>query len=198
MDLCINTSTIRTSLTLGNENGFFTFYSKKKVKPGFSLIYGLKKLLKRKKAKIEDIDKIYFTIGPGSFTGIRTGMAFIFGFSAGKNIKLFPISTLSAISLKEEGISTSIIPYGNDYFYFGVYKISKKILEIKEPKILKKEEIIKEKIGKLLILGEYNGFENAEVVKEPLSEIIFKKRKFIKEKKLPIKPIYLKNPYEIK
>lgn len=39
------------------------------------LLYVIEKLLKKKKAKITDITRIVINPGPGSFTGLRVGMA---------------------------------------------------------------------------------------------------------------------------
>ena len=43
---------------------------------------------------IDDIDEFYAGIGPGSFTGVRIGVALILGLSSGSNKKAYGISSL--------------------------------------------------------------------------------------------------------
>ena len=49
--------------------------------------------------KSEDIDMIAVTTGPGSFTGVRIGIACAKGIAFTHNIKCCPISTLEALSV---------------------------------------------------------------------------------------------------
>ena len=47
---------------------------------------------------IKDIDKIFVTVGPGSFTGVRVGITVAKTISWGLNIPVYPISTLEYLA----------------------------------------------------------------------------------------------------
>ena len=47
---------------------------------------------------INDLDKIFVTIGPGSFTGVRIGLTFAKTVAWGLNIPIYPISTLEFLA----------------------------------------------------------------------------------------------------
>ncbi|MCX8109765.1 MAG: tRNA (adenosine(37)-N6)-threonylcarbamoyltransferase complex dimerization subunit type 1 TsaB [Syntrophorhabdaceae bacterium] len=47
---------------------------------------------------IDDIELLIVTLGPGSFTGIRVGLAFCKGLSSGKNIPLVGVPTLDVLA----------------------------------------------------------------------------------------------------
>jgi len=49
-------------------------------------------------ALVEDLSLIVVTLGPGSFTGIRVGLAFCKGLAAGRNIPLVGLPTLDVLT----------------------------------------------------------------------------------------------------
>ena len=48
--------------------------------------------------KVKDIDKIFVTVGPGSFTGVRVGITVAKTISWSLNIPVYPISTLEYLA----------------------------------------------------------------------------------------------------
>lgn len=197
MDLSIDTSTKRISITIGNES-FFKTYISKGIKQNLELIKIFKKMLKENNINLKDIKNYYFTIGPGSFTGIRFGISFILGLTEGRNVNHFPISTLEAIALSQEGISTPVLTQSLKYFYAGIYNVKNSIKTILKPNIFKIEELKEIKKGTFLSTKEFSiPLEGLVKIENPISEIIFKKRKILKKKNFPIKPLYIVNPYEI-
>lgn len=58
------------------------------------LLEQVNNILKSISLSIDDIDEFYAGIGPGSFTGIRIGVALILGLSSGSNKKAYGISSL--------------------------------------------------------------------------------------------------------
>lgn len=188
MEIALDTCTGKVSLTIGEKDYFFTYFSLQDKKQNFFLIKMFKKALKDLGIKPEEIKKYYFTIGPGSFTGIRFGLSFIMGLTEGRKVKFYPINTLEAIALTSEGTTTSVLKQSQNFYYAGIYEIKKKLKEILKPQILSEEELEKIKKGKIIKL---------EDIEEPLSQVIFKRRNLIEEKKISIKPLYIRNPYEI-
>ena len=85
---------------------------------------------------IKDINNLFVTIGPGSFTGLRVGLTFAKIVAYSLNIKLYPVSTLeylASISKKERKI-ISIIDARRGNVYAGYYD--------NELNLLHKEELI--------------------------------------------------------
>ena len=72
---------------------------------------------------IKDIDKIFVTIGPGSFTGIRVGITVAKTISYCLNIPLYPISTLEYLSSINTNYSKiiSIIDARRNNVFAGFY-----------------------------------------------------------------------------
>lgn len=73
---------------------------------------------------LSDIDLLVCDIGPGSFTGIRIGIATIKAFSDSLNIPFVGISSLEALAynIKNEGIICSIIDCKKNNCYFSLFK----------------------------------------------------------------------------
>jgi len=74
-----------------------------------SLLVCLDELLARVSRKLEEIDKIALAIGPGSFTGLRIGLATALGLAFGTSRRLVPVPTLAALSLQAEAEGESLI-----------------------------------------------------------------------------------------
>ena len=73
---------------------------------------------------LNEIDLIVCDIGPGSFTGIRIGVATAKAFSDSLNIKEIGISSLEALAynVKPNGVICSLIDAKNDNVYVGVFE----------------------------------------------------------------------------
>ena len=55
-------------------------------------------LLKRVGATLDDVKRVMVTLGPGSFSGLRTGVAFCQGLSFSGKRKLYGVTTLQALA----------------------------------------------------------------------------------------------------
>ena len=63
----------------------------------------------------KDVKRIYVSIGPGSFTGVRIGLTIAKTYAYSLDIKLVPISSLEIMSSTLEGDSISIIDARRGY-----------------------------------------------------------------------------------
>lgn len=63
-----------------------------------NLIYMINSALECIGKKPSDIERIAISAGPGSFTGVRIGVAAVKGLAFGKNIPIAPVSTLEALA----------------------------------------------------------------------------------------------------
>ena len=73
---------------------------------------------------LDDIDLIACSKGPGSFTGIRIGIATAKAFADSKNIQTIGISSLDglAYNIKNKSLTCTLIDARNNYVYFGLYE----------------------------------------------------------------------------
>ena len=92
--------------------------------------------------KIEDIELLACTKGPGSFTGIRVGMATIKAFSDAKKIPVVGINSLEVLAYlgaikKGDGEYISIIDAKNDNIYAAIYKVkNRQVTVYKSPETM--------------------------------------------------------------
>jgi tRNA threonylcarbamoyladenosine biosynthesis protein TsaB len=61
-------------------------------------VEGLRRLLAEAKLEPEDVDAVAVSVGPGSFTGVRIGVAAAQGFCRGLDVPAVPVGTLEALA----------------------------------------------------------------------------------------------------
>lgn len=90
-----------------------------------SLMPLIKEILEETNFTLSQMDLLVCDIGPGSFTGIRIGVATVRAFSDSLQIPSVGISSLEgfAYSIKEDGMICSMIDCKNDNCYFAVYQL---------------------------------------------------------------------------
>ena len=64
-------------------------------------------VLREAGAAIEDVDRLAVVVGPGSFTGLRVGMATIQGLALARRLMAVPISSFEALAWHAEGTETT-------------------------------------------------------------------------------------------
>lgn len=86
----------------------------------------IKQILEENNLSLKNIDLLVSDIGPGSFTGLRIGVATCKAFSDSLNIPCIGISALEvlAYNIKNDGIICSTIDCKNDNCYFALYELS--------------------------------------------------------------------------
>ena len=82
-------------------------------------------VLKQTNLTLKDIDLVVCDKGPGSFTGIRIGVATVLAFEDALNIKSVGISSLESLAYntKNEGLICSLIDAKNDNVYYGLFSL---------------------------------------------------------------------------
>lgn len=124
------------------------------------LIPMIKTLMDSLKLKPEDIDLFAGSVGPGSFTGLRIGLATIKGLAHVVDKSVIGISTLEALAFNVpfDGIVIPIMDARRDRVYTGIYRWENgKLINIMEPTILNIDElldIVDSKYEKVLFNGD--------------------------------------------
>ena len=108
----------------------------------------IEQLLKETSLTISDVDGFVVSKGPGSFTGLRIGMATVKGLALGSQKPVVAVSSLDALAYgiyTEEGIICSIMDALRSNVYYSLYKVKSGNLEsIKEVSTCSLEELIEE------------------------------------------------------
>ena len=84
----------------------------------------IEKAFQKTNLSLKDIDLLVCDKGPGSFTGIRIGVATIKAFHDSLNIPYIGITSLESLAynIKTQGLICSILDCKNDNCYFALYE----------------------------------------------------------------------------
>lgn len=124
--LCIDTSSKLCSVAILENT---TLINKLELDNGLThsetLMPLIKELLEKSNLSLKDINLLVSDIGPGSFTGIRIGVATCKAFSDSINIPCVGISGLEVLAYNEKnnGVICSTIDCKNDNCYFALYEL---------------------------------------------------------------------------
>ena len=95
--LAIDTCLSAASVSVASEDKVFgLFYIDNKLTHSVKLMPMIKSVLSELDMTIDDIDALACTNGPGSFTGIRIGMATVKGFAMPHDKPIVTVSSLAA------------------------------------------------------------------------------------------------------
>ncbi|MCY6369789.1 tRNA (adenosine(37)-N6)-threonylcarbamoyltransferase complex dimerization subunit type 1 TsaB [Clostridium ganghwense] len=131
--LSLDSSTASATCAVIEDNkllGEITFNDKKQH--SVILMPQIDSLLKTLKLELKDIDGFVVSKGPGSFTGLRIGIATVKGFAQGTNKPFIGISTLDALAYNlayTSGIICPIMDALRDNVYTALYKFNNGKLE---------------------------------------------------------------------
>lgn len=95
-----------------------------------TLLANIKKVLEQSEKTIEDIDLIAVTAGPGSFTGVKIGVACAKGLAFERDIPCFAVSSLAAAAENASLFSGTVIAVMDarrKSFYNAVFKNGKRV-----------------------------------------------------------------------
>ena len=127
--LAIDTSTKKASVGL-KINDFVTYKNiDNEITHSEKLLPLVDDTLNENNLKIKDIDYLACSIGPGSFTGIRIGIATVKAFAKVLNIPVFSASSLDILAYTNIDTSSdyiiSVMDAKNSRIYYSIYKIEK-------------------------------------------------------------------------
>jgi tRNA threonylcarbamoyladenosine biosynthesis protein TsaB len=163
--------------------------------------------------RVDDIDYFACGLGPGSFTGIRVGMATIKGLAWSLKKPLIGISTLDIIARNAniaDGYIAPLIDAKRNLIYASIYRIKNNTLKRTAPyMLLTKEELFKKVKDNTVMFGDAIGLYTEDILRNIKGAVILGKeywypkahnivnlaRERIKENKLDsaykVQPVYL-------
>lgn len=126
--LFIDTSYKYLTIVIDANNKIIDSYSEECFKKQSEMLFVvLDDMLKRNNINRTDIDSVYITDGPGSYTGVRISMTLAKVLCTTSNIKLFKISTLKLYSSRNKN-ALVIMDARAKRAYVGIYDEGKCIL----------------------------------------------------------------------
>lgn len=133
----------------------------------------------------QDIDKIFVSTGPGSFTGIRVGLTVAKTMAWSLNIKIIPVSSLEVIaSTPNNKNNIALIDARRGYVFAGIYDNDLNVIE--EDKHILLENINAD--------GTYVSYDDFDGIKPQIDilKVIKKHEQDIGENPHGVNPKYLK------
>lgn len=194
--LAISSSTKKAYIALKTEKFSDFCEIDANCKQSENILYQIDELLSRHEMTIDDINNIAVVVGPGSFTGVRIGVALVKGFCAGnREINVYPVSSFDFMAETVEAPQEDFVCVINALsgLYF-IKKFDKNKKAISKESMITAEELADIK-GKKIGLEEENVCErkielNAEALLA-LSQKVISEEKSVKPEHLT--PIYLRN-----
>lgn len=137
------------------------------------LIPTIKEIIDKNNISLEKIDKLFVTVGPGSFTGIRIGLAVCKTLAFALNKRIVPISSLEFMATTKVNTKykISFIDARHDMVFAGVYDSNGK--NVIDDSYCNINELTKKVNGSITFISYDNiGIENTVVPNYDVSKII--------------------------
>ena len=174
--LAIDTSTVMASCALLDEENLLGEFSlNQNMGHSENLVPMVKNLLDNLNLKVSDIDLYGIALGPGSFTGLRIGIATVKAFAHVYNKPIVGISTLEglAFNVRTSGVIVPMIDARKNRVYTGIYSWQDGHLNnIEEPTAMEIDELLEhlnENYNNIMVNG--NGiYIHREKIKDKLGD----------------------------
>ena len=156
--LAIDTScTVATAAVTDDNKLLGEYYIDDKLTHSQKLMPMIDALLTELGLTPKDIDVFAVSVGPGSFTGLRIGIATAKGFAAGAGKAMAGVSTLKAMAYRHPMCALDIMPMidaRNAQVFCGKYKFDGGCKTLLEPQVKNIEDIINEITTPTLVMGD--------------------------------------------
>lgn len=156
--LAIDTScTVATAAVMDDNKLLGEYYIDDKLTHSQKLMPMIDALLKELNLAAKDIDVFAVSTGPGSFTGLRIGIATAKGLASGSGKAMVGVSTLKAMAYRHPMCSYDIMPMidaRNAQVFCGKYKFEDGCRTLLEPQVKNIDDIINEITTPTLVMGD--------------------------------------------
>ena len=128
--LGIDTTTKSASCSVLNEDKYYTKAISNEITHSEKLLPIIHETLEESNLKIKDIELLLAINGPGSFSGIRIGLATVKALAQVRDLDIYSFSSIDLISYvalkkleKKEAYVLSLIDSKNNRVYYGINKV---------------------------------------------------------------------------
>ena len=161
-----------------------------------TLLPNIEKILQETNLTLNDMDAYAVSIGPGSFTGIRIGVATIKGLCLGVDKQVIAVPSLLGMAYNKkdfDGYIVSCIDARNDNIYAGIYKAENGIVKQVGDYISDSINVLNEKLasldGKYILVEDKDNVEYASKIAEAAFDLY---AQGIVTDGVHVSPLYLK------
>lgn len=150
--------------------------------------------------KLEDVENVLVSIGPGSFTGVRIAISVVKGMFYGKNVNFYQMNELDALAYqvfysldnsfllqhdedneKDKLKIYSMIDSGKEKIYYAAYepetvKEEKKLKQTENYEVIKLEKLVgklNDEDGKIVLVGDAGINYREKIVKTVKNKVLF-------------------------
>ncbi|HPG40197.1 MAG TPA: tRNA (adenosine(37)-N6)-threonylcarbamoyltransferase complex dimerization subunit type 1 TsaB [bacterium] len=117
---------------------------------------------------VNKLDGLAVSIGPGSFTGLRIGLAAVKGLAIADHIPVTAVSTMQALAMQApvmQGIICPVIKSRNREYYMALFERSNgEDSLLKETTLVKHDEVNRFIPANCLLIGHTDDFTSSEMV----------------------------------
>jgi len=162
----------------------------------------INKMLEEQELKFAQIDEMYLTPGPGSYTGERIGLTIAKTFAVLKpEVKLYLITSLKALSLKDRTVPVAtLLDARNNAYFAGFFKDGTRLADEKRMEAIEVSKFVADNPTAKVIVsdGQYEQLKNQlrgfEVEIANIVDLMLENEaEFDKvENPLTMKPVYLR------
>lgn len=121
--LAIDTSGRALSAALAEDGEIIAAFGTDEGKNhSLTLLPRLERLLEEQRLRLAQLDAFAVTVGPGSFTGLRIGLATVKAWGQALGKPLIAVSTLDAAAASSEGYAAPLLDARRDEVYTALYR----------------------------------------------------------------------------
>jgi tRNA threonylcarbamoyladenosine biosynthesis protein TsaB len=132
------------------------------------LLKDVKEMFYETRKKLRDVELFAVALGPGSFTGLRIGLASIKAFATTLKRQSMGVPTLHAVAYAagESQCTMALLPAGRGEVFAQLFKVTREreVLALSEPTHLSPEKLLDETAGKEAVLWAGEGAQGLQEI----------------------------------
>lgn len=171
--LALDTSTLMSTCAVIEDDRLLGEYSlSRDMSHSERLVPMIEEILAELDIKLKEIDLYAVATGPGSFTGLRIGLATVKGFAHVFNKPVVGVSTLEALAynLPYNRLVVSLLDARRDRVYAGIYSgQDQELLRLEEEEAIELDSLLEKLSDREEIV--FNG-EGARVYRDRITEVL--------------------------